>query len=315
MSVTTRTEQVAWLEENLAHFPPEKQEQVKATLAIEGIPDIVISSLYGALVEQMADIIKAAEEEKKIEELAEQLFQETLDGYKEWDKNNWIEQKVMSVKTKENGETKKIPYWKITDKRVACLLLKVLKEEQEEAKRRAQPKKGKGGGKKLSGTRRKKGETDAWYLNTEEDAKGEYKKGMWACKTDIEAGSTYEDNMKVYKKDTDDPRPDNTGKLEKDLTKYQYKAPVRSDPVYDADNENRCKGAVGWKAGRYGCKFAADMGFKGTVMAQCSSKAGATGYCSKCAKTSINFFSRSNKYIKADIPWCEAFDGEFIQIE
>jgi hypothetical protein len=312
MSATTRTEQVAWLEENLAHFPPEKQEQVKATLAIEGIPDIVISSIYGALEEQMADIIKAAEEEKKIEEFAEQLFQETLDGYQEWEENPWM--KEGKGKCKENGKMITTSY-KISDKRIACLLLKVLKEEQAQAKRRAQPKKG--GGKKLSGTRerRKKGATDAWYLNTEEDAKGEYKKGMWACKTDIEAGSTYEDNMKVYEKGKDDPRPDKTGKLENDLTKYQYKAPVRSDTVYDAEDGGRCKGAVGWKAGRYGCKFAADKGFKGTVMAQCSSKAGGSGYCDKCGKTSIDFFSKSNRYIKADIPWCEAFDGEFIQID
>jgi len=317
-SAPTRAEMISWFEENLLLLSEEKQGQIQATLALgDALPDIAINGIYQTAKVEVAEAAAEFKAKKDAAARAEEIFQKGLDKYEEYDyEQEWVvEKKGMKKKDKETGEMVVQPStYIIKDKRLACLLLSVIKHEKKEAERLANPKKNKVG-KKTSGTRRKKGDTDEWIKNTEEEAKAEYKAGMWACKTDLENKSIYKDNMKVYKVGVADPRDPNDGELTKELTKYQYKAPVRTDSIQDEADKTRCRGAVGWKSGRYGCQFAADKGFKGAVMAQCSEKSVDGGMCAKCVKNkAADYFNKDNKYKKANLSWCEAFGDEFVKI-
>jgi len=311
-SAPTREMMITWFEENLPLLAEEKQGQIKAALDLgDALPDIAVSGIYDAAVAEAEGALAEFKAAKAIAEKEEEIFQKGLDKYEEWDDaQEWV---VEKKGVKKKGQSEATTTYIIKDKRLACLLLSVIKDEKKEAKRLANPKKTKGG-KKTSGTRRKAGDTDEWIKNTEEEAKAEYKTGKWACKTDIENQSLYKDNMKVYKVGVADPRDPNDGELTKDLTKYQFKAPVRTDAIQDEADNTRCRGAIGWKSGRYGCQFAADKGFKGAVMAQCSEKVKDGGMCSKCAKNGVDYFNKDNKYVKAGIAWCEAFGDEFVKI-
>ena len=91
--------------------------------------------------------------------------------------------------------------------------------------------------KKTTRKRRSDSESvDEWVINTEADAKAQYKSGMYASKIDFDKKAIYKEQMKVYRSGEADPRkPKDT--LEKDLVKYQFKAVVRSEPICDSEDD------------------------------------------------------------------------------
>ena len=293
----------------------EVKDTIEKTLALgDALPDMVLTSLLDTHKKQVADKEASISLDEKIDDLADKLFEKQVEDadVEEDTIADYFKEKL--IKSKPSG------VWMLRDKTQMKLMVKLMEDARggarAEAEKQLKPKK-KTTKKKGSGTRRVKGETDAWFKNEKEDGEKEYVKGKYACKTDLDALTTYEDNMKVYEVGTNDPRPDKEGELTKDLTKYQFKGVVRDDPIQEEGLARvRCRGAVAWKAGRMGCAFAMENGFKGSVMAQCSEKdTSIDGYCKKCAGKKLDYYDKDNKYKKANIPWCEAFKGECVKIE
>ena len=301
----TRAEQVAWLKDNLPLFPKTVKEQITKTLALgDALPDIAISGIYDANQATVKEALDKKNQKIKIRERANELWQEAIAAKEQEETEEYFETDIS-----EDGEERL--YLRDEDNAgfIAWCLDNLFEEKEKLAKEELAPVIKKKTGKKNSGTRRQAGEADEWFINTEEDAKADYKEGVWATDADIKKKSVYRDQMKKYNIGDNDPRPDKTGKLEKPLVKFQYKACVRTDNIQDED-EFRCKGAVAWKAGRYGCAYAGEKGFKGSVMAQCSETTTANGWCAKCAKKKVNYYDKENLYKKSKIIWSEAWSGE-----
>lgn len=293
--------------------------EIEKLLALgEAVPVSVLKVQLDALQPQIDELKAKADAQEKITEKADELWGDWLDDFDDPTEDEI--NKYFALRKVQDKQTKQIKKeYKLRDASYLAVILRMLGDKRAEVEAAAEaailPKKKSKSKGKVSGTRRAKGETDAWYKNAEADGKADYKKGMYACKSDIADKTIYEDNMKVFKVGEADPRnPAKT--LTKDLTKYQYKGVVRDDPIQDEGNTNRCRGAVAWKAGRMGCKFAYNNGFKGSVMAQCSALNNGKGdFCEKCSTKQIDYFDKERKYTKANLPWCEAFGDECVKIE
>lgn len=320
--MTDRADQIKIMEDNLHLLDDDLKGQIEATLKLaetlgDQLPDLVISATY----EQVAPVLTAAMKEIKSERLikdkAKELF---VAGFEDTPDDIKLIQTQFVKLIKEDGTIQLIDYEGVSAGQLVGYLHKMLKELKDkclvEAETLINPPTVKVPKKKTSGgTRRKAGEADEWFKNTVEDAQAQYKAGVWASALDIEAKTTFKEQMNIYKAGATDPR-DDTRTLDKDLVKYQYKAVTRSDNIQDEEDSNRCRGAVTFKAARYGSAYAAKKNFKGAVMAQCSAT-GKDGYCAKCAVKKVDYFNTDNKYKKADISWSQAWvdEGVFQKIE
>ena len=307
--------------ENLEIMTKEDKEQIETTLAMgDAIPDLVISCIYKGVVPQVQEALKAKGDKDKITDKAKELFvkamtqsdEDCADKYFKADFEDDDGRDVIQLKDCDGVKAEDIARY------LSTCMSAVKAKCQKDAEALFNPPKKKGGAKKTSGTRRKAGDADEWFKNTVEEAQAEYKKGVWASAQDIEEKTTYKEQMKIYKEGDKDPRGggDEGKTLVKDLVKYQYKAVIRTDNIQDKDDATRCRGAVSYKAGRYGSAYASKKGFKGAVMASCSAKAKAGGFCDKCAINKLDYFNPDNKYTKAKIAWCEAWvdAGVFKQV-
>lgn len=312
MSLTVRAEQVAWLEANLP-LDEKEQGQITQTLAMgDALPDVVITSLYQGQVKAQADRQAEADKQAEIKKKALELEQHVLThpltiGVEGWfgeeEGDKVIKQYFVKVSV---GKSVK---WAIRDEAnltMAANAIRAVKAQaQLLAKKQAEGKPVKGSRKRRSASDK----VDEWVINTEDDAKAQYKAGLYASKYDLENKAIYKEQMKTYKAGVDDPRPDQTGKLTTDLVKYQYKAVVRADELYNAEDDKRCAGAVAWKGGRYGSLWAAKKGFKGSVMSQCSKQVSdGVDFCAGCSGKKLDFFE--GKYKKSNIKWVDGFDDE-----
>lgn len=286
-------------------------EDIGAVLALgEAVPIAMLEVQLKSIQPEIDEMEQRKSVQDKIDEKADELWD---DYVKKFDDVSEEQIKKYFYTQNVKGERK----YRLKDnanlKLAVSLLMKAREGIDEQAEAMVLPKKVRRRAGGADGVRRPKGSTEAWYKNTIEDGEAEYKVGMYACQTDIANKQTYEDNMKIYKVGEKDPR-NPTEILANDLTKYQYKGVVREDPIQDEENQHRCRGAVAWKAGRMGCEYAKQKGFKGSVMAQCSEQLAVAGFCSKCEKKKIDYFDKNNKYKKANLPWCEAFGDELVEI-
>lgn len=292
-------------------------EDIAAVLALgEAVPIAMLEVQLKSIQPEIDEMEQRKGVQDKIDEKADELWEDYVGQFDEVSKEEIKEYFHQThVKAPKGGGETRILY-KLKDNAninmVVSLLMKARKTIDEQAEAMVLPKKVRRRAGGAEGVRRIKGSTEAWYKNKVEDGEAEYKVGMYACKTDIRSKNTYEDNMKIYTVGEKDPR-NPTEILENELTKYQYKGVVRDDPIQDEENTTRCRGAVAWKAGRMGCEYAKKKGFKGTVMAQCSEQT-QDDFCSKCAKKKTDYFDKNNKYKKANLPWCEAWGDELVEI-
>ena len=314
MSLETRKEQIEWLEANTDHLTEQQQEQLNATLAMgDALADIVIAALYSTQVKVVAEFMAEAERLAKIK--ADAVACEVLAMLKpltigfDGDDGEVNQENIKKYFTKIR--TGKVYKWVLKDEanlKIAANAISAVKGQalylaNQVADNKANHKKS--GGKK----RRSSGdEVEEWVLNTEDDARAQYKSGMYASKYDLQQKAIYKEQMKVWNKGTTDPR-DKSKTLEKDLVKFQYKAVVRTDPIADAEAD-RCCGAVAWKAGRYGSEWASKKGFKGSVMSQCSKQVKGGGFCAGCKGKGIDFFADDSKYKKSGISYSMGYSGD-----
>tara|TARA_R110002096_G_scaffold54433_1_gene140362 strand:- start:41 stop:1012 length:972 start_codon:yes stop_codon:yes gene_type:complete len=320
-TLTTRAEQITFLTDNLGLMSDADKGQIEATLALgDSLPDIVIKSLYDGVMPQLEAALKGKADKVKVADKAKELF---VEAFEDTPVDTTLVQSGFVKLVGPDNTIQLIDYEGVSAGQLVGYIQKVLKELKEKCQVEAQtlinppvkvPKK-----KTSGGARRKAGEADEWVINTVEKAQAQYKTGVWASKADIEQKTTFKEQMKTYGVGDADPR-DASRTLDKDLVKYQYKAIIRADNIQDEeDSTTRCRGAVSFKAARYGSAYATNKGFKGGVMAQCSAtgNTGGGGYCVKCAVKKTDYFNTENKYKKADISWCEAWvdEGIFQKIE
>jgi hypothetical protein len=314
MSLETRKEQIEWLEANTDHLTEQQQEQLNATLAMgDALADIVIAALYSTQVKVEAEFMAECEKQLAIKQAAIECELLAMNkpltiaprggGTLSTDEN--IKKYFKQIKSGKQvvWALKDGANLKIAANAIAAVKGEALSLAKQLADNKANHKKS--GGKK----RRSSGdEVEEWVLNTEDDARAQYKSGMYASKYDLQQKAIYKEQMKVWNKGTTDPR-DKSKTLEKDLVKFQYKAVVRTDPIADAEAD-RCCGAVAWKAGRYGSEWASKKGFKGSVMSQCSKQVKGGGFCAGCKGKGIDFFADDSKYKKSGISYSMGYSGD-----
>ena len=319
MSLETRAEQVAWLKENLEQFDDKIQGQITSTLELgDAIPDLVINSLYSQQVKAHADIQAEAERQEKIKadavacEVAVMNKPLTIGFDGDDGEVNLANIKAYFTKVKSG----KVYKWVLKDDANLGICANAIASVKGAALKLAQDKADGKGVKKPTRKRRSASDSiEEWVINTEDDARKQYAFGMYASKYDLERKSIYKEQMKIFHAGETDPR-DKSKTLEKDLVKYQYKAVVRTDPIFDCDDAKRCIGAVAWKAGRYGSEWASYQGFKGSVMSQCSKvRAAGSDYCAGCKSKGMNFFDEGQKYKKANISYYNGFKGDGVCVK
>jgi hypothetical protein len=310
ISMSRRAGQVAWLEANLEQFDKQIQGSITSTLELgDAIPDLVINSLYDQQFKAHANILAEAERQEKIKAEAIRLEGVVMKlpitiGIAE-DSEQLTKKYFTKIKV---GKQQR---WVLKDDANLTICANSISAVKSRAIWMAEkPKSTKTTRKRRSASDK----VDEWVINTEGEAKAQYKSGLYASKIDLEKKSVYKEQMKVYRAGESDPRkPGDT--LENDLVKYQFKAVVRSEPIFDGEDKKRCVGAVAWKGGRYGSEWASYKGFKGSVMSQCSKFRQAGDYCDGCSKKQINFFDTKNRYKKANISYWEAFKGDGVCVK
>jgi hypothetical protein len=316
-----RAEMEAQLTEHRGVFTEAEVEQIDAVIKQDPpYPDFVFNPFYEQMEGKIAEAIAAKEKAGKLDALTEERFatyiaaEEGCGGEGGKTEDYFKKRKVKNPKTNEVSST-----FTLKDNNLLPAILHLLSAKKDEIRKAVEaelnPPVNKVGKKKNSGTRRgKDADVDMWFKNTEEDALKDYDKaGNWTTVKDFDDKTVIKEQMKKYNVGDNDPRDGADGVLTKTLVKYQYKAVVRGDKFADATDETRCCGAVGWKTGIYGSKYAEDLGFKGAIKNQCVSKrAGDTRFCGKCK---VDYFDTANKYGKdgAIGAWCKKFGDDVIK--
>jgi hypothetical protein len=307
---TYLTELSQWVD--AGYFKDDNQlSAIKMMTEAENPNPIMVESIYNSFKKQVEDILR----QKILEQEKEDKKKDLDKKYDEWiyDDNHPKHlqttpmggRKFFTYK-KRSGEmvlTTNIPIKKghqwFCDKLLNKLLTDYLNEKDKwvEGQLAEKPK------KKTAGGSRQKVDCEEWIEVTEEEAKAKYdtEKG-YALEVDVEKRAVWVDT-KLYKAGQKDPR-DNNVKLTEPLRKKTYKPCIRKTQHLDLADENRCRGAVIWKDGRYGSVFTKQMGIRGNCVIQCThNKVGDNDYCSKCQKTQkdINEFIYKESTLGEDI--------------
>jgi len=296
-AVQTPAQQLEWLKSNAPDFDPAVKAAVEAF--DETTPEFLIGAVFTQQHTQFEAALAARSEAEKLEARANELFEESLKVEVDVEGNQWGLKPSIRGKAHLN--------WQVPAKYIPYLIqqLDLLKESSLE---KAKPKKSSKG--KVSGTRERINKEDCiqYITNTKEDGVAHYK-GRYACKADFEAGAVRIHTIKTYKVGEADPRPDHTGEtLTQPLMRQVWESISRDKPIFDAEDANRCRGAVAWKQGR-SSPWAKQQGFVGTAMAQCGGAAVSGGFCKTCK---VDFFDKSNVYKGSQIAYVDGW-GECVK--
>ena len=331
-STLTRVDMEAQLTEHRGVFTEAEVEQIDAVIKQDPpYPDFVFNPFYEQMEGKIAEAIAVKEKAGKLDAMAVERWDAYVSGLEQEGVDvaplivaDYFKQRKVKVKD-EDGKTKSgtVLQFTLIDNNNLSAILTLLNDKKTDIRKAVElelnPPPVKEGKKKTSGTRRGKGaDVDVWFKNTEEEALADYEKeGVWTTVKDFENKTVIKEQMKKYNVGDNDPRDGADGVLTKTLVKYQYKAVIRADKFADAKDLARCCGAVGWKTGIYGSKYAEDLGFKGAIKNACSGKrAGDTRFCAKCQKSgNKDYYDTANKYGKdgAIGAWCEKFGDDVVK--